>query len=86
MKKDNMWKILYLFYAMGFVLNVITGIKNKNIVYINVCFWILNSVILFACARMNEKRADKFEKLYFDEVEKHFKEKVDKLKEENESI
>lgn len=81
MKKDNMWKILYLFYAMVFVLNVITGIKNKNIVYINVCFWILNSVILFACARMNEKRADKFEKLYFDEVEKHFKEKANKLKE-----
>lgn len=86
MKKDNIWKILYIFDAMAFVLNVIMGIKNKNTVYINVCFWILNSVIMFACARMNEKRADKFEKLYFDEVEKHFKEKVDKLKEENESI
>lgn len=88
MKKDNMWKILYIFYAMAFVLNVITGIKNKNIVYIGVCFWILNSVILFACARMNEKRADKFEKLYFDEVEKDIEEKVDKFMKEikNESI
>lgn len=80
MKKDNMWKILYLFYAMIFVLNVYAGIKHKNIVNIEVCIWILNAIILFTCAIINEKRADKFEKLYFDEVEKHFKEKVDKLR------
>lgn len=86
MKKDNIWKILYIFYAMIFVLNVYAGIKHKNIVNIEVCIWILNAIILFTCARINEKRADKFEKLYFDEVEKHFKEKVDKLKEQNESI
>ena len=88
MKKDNIWKILYIFYAMAFVLNVITGIKHKNIVNIEICFWILNSVIMFACARMNEKRADKFAKLYFDEVEKDIEEKVDKFMKEikNESI
>ena len=88
MKKDNIWKILYIFYAMIFVLNVYAGIKHKNIVNIEVCIWILNSVIMFACARMNEKRADKFEKLYFDEVEKDIEEKVDKFMKEikNESI
>lgn len=75
-EKGNVWKVLYVVYAMIFVLNVIIGIKNKNIVYINVCSWILNSIILFACARMNEKRADKFQKLYFEKVERDFEEKA----------
>lgn len=74
--KGYVWKILYVLYAMAFVLNVVTGIKNKNIADIEICFWILNTVIMFACARMNEKRADKFEKLYFDEIEKVIDDKI----------
>lgn len=70
MIKDNIWKVLYVLYAMAFVLNIYAAITHKNIVNIEVCFWILNTVIMFACARMNEKRADKFEELYFDEIEK----------------
>lgn len=86
--KGYVWKILYVLYAMAFVLNIITGIKNKNIADIENCFWILNTVMMFACARMNEKRADKFEELYFDEIEKDIEQKVDKFMKEikNESI
>lgn len=74
--KGYVWKVLYVLYAMAFVLNVITGIEKKNIADIETCFWILNTVIMFACARMNEKRADKFQKLYFEKVERDFEEKV----------
>lgn len=78
MINNKLWRGLYIIYAITFVVNVIMGIKNNNLAYITVCIWILNSIILFACARHNEKRADKFEKLYFDEIEKNIKEKVDK--------
>lgn len=88
MKKDNTWKILYVLYAMAIILNVFSFIKSKNIAYIEIIFWIFNTTIMFACARMNEKRADKFEKLYFDGIEKDIEEKVDKFMKEikNESI
>lgn len=81
MKKDNIWKILYVLYAMAIILNVYSFIKSKNIAYIEIIFWIFNTTIMFACARMNEKRADKFEKLYFDGIEKDIEQKVDKFKE-----
>lgn len=77
-KEGNVWRILYVLYAMNLIMNFFTAIKNKNIADLENCFWIINTTIMFACARMNEKRADKFQELYFDEVEKDFKEKVDK--------
>lgn len=81
MKKDNIWRILYVLYAMAIIINVYSFIKSKNIAYVEIIFWIFNTTIMFACARMNEKRADKFEKLYFDEIEKDIEQKVDKFKE-----
>lgn len=81
MKKDNIWKVLYVLYAIAIILNVYSFIKSKNIAYIEIIFWIFNTTIMFACARMNEKRADKFEKLYFDGIEKDIEQKVDKFKE-----
>lgn len=81
MKKDNTWKILYVLYAMAIILNVFSFIKSKNIAYIEIIFWIFNTTIMFACARMNEKRADKFQKLYFDGIGKDIEEKCDKFKE-----
>lgn len=81
-------KVLYVLYAIAFILNVYTGIKNNKIADIENCFWILNTILMFACARMNEKRADKFEKLYFDGIEKNIEQKVDQFMKEvkNESI
>ena len=79
--KGYVWKILYVLYAMAFVLNIYAAIKHKNIANIGVCFWIFNTIIMFVCAGMNEKRADKFEKLYFDGIEKDIEEKCDKFKE-----
>ena len=79
MKKDNIWKTLYVLYAIAFVINIYTAIKNKNVSDVENCFWIINTTIMFVCARMNEKRADKFQKLYFDEIEKDFEEKANKL-------
>lgn len=75
--KGNVWKILYVLYAMAIILNVYSFIKSKNIAYIEIIFWIFNTTIMFACARMNEKRADKFQKLYFDKVEKDFEERIE---------
>lgn len=80
--KGYVWNILYVLYAMAIILNIYSFIKSKNIVNIEVCFWILNTVIMFACARMNEKRADKFQELYFDETEKDIEQKVDKFMKE----
>lgn len=74
-------KVLYGLYVMAIILNVYSFIKNKNIAYIEIIFWIFNTTMMFACARMNEKRADKFEKLYFDRIEKDIKEKCDSFKE-----
>lgn len=89
--KGYVWKILYVLYAMAIILNIYSFIKSKNIAYIEINFWICNTAMMFACARMNEKRADKFEKLYFDETEKdieQIEQKVDKFMKEikNESI
>lgn len=81
-EKGYVWKILYVLYAMAFVLNIYAAIKHKNIVNIEVCFWIFNTTIMFACARMNEKRADKFQKLYFDWIEKDIEQKIDKFMKE----
>lgn len=77
MIKDNIWKILYVLYAMAIILNVYSFIKSKNIAYIEIIFWIFNTTIMFACARMNEKRADNFQKLYFDKVEKKLEERIE---------
>lgn len=75
-EKGKAWGILYVLYAMAIILNVFSFIKSKNITYIEIIFWIFNAIIMFACARMNEKRADKFEKLYFDKTEKDIEEKM----------
>ena len=80
--KGYVWKILYVLYAMAIILNIYSFIKSKNIAYIEIIFWIFNTTIMFACARMNEKRADKFQKLYFDETENNLEEKVDKFMKE----
>lgn len=80
--KGYVWKILYVLYAIAIILNIYSFIKSKNIAYIEIIFWILNTTIMFACARMNEKRADKFQKLYFDEIENNLEEKVDKFMKE----
>ena len=87
-KKGNIWKILYVLYAMAIILNIYSFIKSKNIAYIEIVFWICNTAIMFFCSRMNEKRADKFQKLYFEKVERDFEEKVDKFMKEikNENI
>ena len=74
-------KVLYGLYVMAIILNVYSFIKNKNIAYIEIIFWIFNTTMMFACARMNEKRADKFEKLYFDRIEKDIEEKCDSFNE-----
>lgn len=76
--KGYVWKILYVLYAMAIILNIYSFIKSKNIAYIEIIFWIFNTAIMFSCSRLNEKRADKFEKLYFDGIEKDNEEKVDK--------
>ncbi len=57
MKKDNIWRILYVLYAMAIILNVYSFIKSKNIAYIEIILWIFNTTIMFACARMNEKKS-----------------------------
>lgn len=75
--KGYIWKILYVLYAMAIILNVYSFIKSKNIAYIEIIFWIFNTTIMFACARMNEKRADKFTKLYFDKVKKELEERIE---------
>lgn len=74
-------KVLYGLYVMTIILNVYSFIKSKNIAYIEIIFWIFNTTIMFACARMNEKRADKFQKLYFDKMEEDFEKECDKYKE-----
>lgn len=74
-------KILCGCYVIALILNFYLFIKNKNIAYIEIFFWIFNTIIMFACARMNEKRADKYTKLYFDLMEKDFEKECEKYKE-----
>ena len=81
-------KVLCGLYLISGGMYLFDIIYCKDISKISTLIWVINTVIMFACARTNEKRADKFEKLYFDGIEKDIEQKVDKFMKEikNESI
>lgn len=80
-------KILFGLYLISGGMYLFDILYFKDISKISALIWVINTVIMFRIAIMNEKRADKFQKLYFDGIEKDIKEKVDKyIRSKNESV